>query len=43
MTFGDAKIEGDKATVSVTNPAKGKEPLSFLWLKKVANGKLILA
>lgn len=40
MTFGDAKIEGDKATVSVTNPAKGKEPFEFPLVKEGGEWKV---
>jgi hypothetical protein len=40
MTFGDAKIDGDKATVSVTNPAKGKEPFEFPLVKEGGEWKV---
>ncbi len=40
MTFGDAKIDGDKATVAVTNPAKGKEPFEFPLVKEGGEWKV---
>lgn len=40
MKFGEAKIDGDKATVSVTNPAKGETPFDFPLLKEGGDWKV---
>lgn len=40
MKFGEAKIDGDKATVSVTNPSKGETPFDFPLLKEGGDWKV---
>lgn len=40
MKFGDAKIDGDKATVSVTNPAKGETAFDFPLVKEGGDWKV---
>lgn len=40
MTFGDAKIDGDNATVAVTNTAKGNEAMEFPLKKEDGSWKV---